>query len=337
VRRLALLLLCAASCGAESAGSDSPGGGAGSDAAPRRDIAPSTDAGDTAPPPGPQDLEPRAWRHGGVFYPEDPGALDTAILDLLDTIAVAPSRARAALAAHAGLVHSGQVAAATFGRIALPQRIIILAPNHADRGEPVAVWTEGPWLIPGHSIGIEREATERLQAALPELVPDRAAFDNHPPEMMLPFLSRIRPDARIAVLSFRDDQHLDFRGFDLARIQAYGEAIAGVIRDLEADEGGEVLLLATSDLSHHQPVAEVEVADEVLLDLIAALDVEGLRAHVTRDGATICGEIPAAIMMVALRSLGHTSADHTMRGHNFHRTRDPDSVVGYPSVIAWRP
>jgi AmmeMemoRadiSam system protein B len=286
--------------------------------------------------PGADDPTARQWAMAGSWYPEDPGELDRRVRGLLDDTGADERRpALAILTPHAGLASSGPTAAEIYARTELPARIILLAPDHWGDGARTAVWTGGPWLIPGHAIEIDYDLVGELQGALPDLESDRVAFENHEEEMQLPFLQWLRPEATLAAIAIFDNARNHFAEFDVERINAWGEALAGILRDHE-ERGESVLLLTTTDLTHHETLEVSDELDPILLDHVAALDVEGLYEYVTADRISICGEIPTAIMMATLRALGRDSMEIVARGNNYHNSEDPDDVVGYPAAAAWQ-
>lgn len=285
--------------------------------------------------PGADDPTARPWQMAGSWYPEDPDDLDDEVEDLLGEVDTSEPRAAVAiLTPHAGLKSSGPTAAEIFARTLLPDRIIVLAPDHWGDGAHTAIWTDGPWLVPGHAIAVDEDLVGELQAALPDLEPDRVAFENHEEEMQLPFLQSLHPDATIAAIALFDNSQHHFDGFDVDRIAAWGDALAGVLQ-AHADAGERVLLLTTTDLTHHETLEVSDEQDPVLMDHVAALDVEGLHSYVTEDRITICGEIPTAIMMATLRALGHDEMEIVALGSNYHRSGDASDVVGYPAAAAW--
>jgi MEMO1 family protein len=288
------------------------------------------------PQPGADDPTARPWEMAGSWYPEDPDDLDDAVATLLAGVdAGEPRPALAILTPHAGLKSSGPTAAEVYARVRLADRIILLAPDHWGDGAPTAVWTDGPWLIPGHAIAIDAALTAELEDALPDLIADRVAFENHEEEMQLPFLQWLHPDAAIAAVAIYDNSRRHFDGFDLDRIEAWGAALAGIL-SAHAEAGEEVLLLTTTDLTHHETLEVGDELDQALIDHIGALDVEGLHELVTTDRISMCGEIPTAIMMAALRALGRNSIEILARGSNYHQSGDAEDVVGYPAAAAWR-
>jgi len=286
--------------------------------------------------PGLDDPDARAWTKAGVWYPTDPDELDDDVGALLDAVGVdQPRAAIAILTPHAGLSTSGPTAAEIYARVELPARVVILAPDHWGDGAPAAIWTGGPWLIPGHAIEIDDALTTTLREALPELADDRIPFENHEEEMQLPFLQYLQPDVRIAAIAIADNSRSFFPAFDAARIEAWGQALADVLV-AEAAAGAPVLLVTTTDLTHRETL-DVQVAEDAqLLEHIAALDVDGLHEYVTTQEISICGEVPTAIMMATLRALGRDSIEIVASGSDYHHSMNADSVIGYPAAAAWQ-
>ncbi len=290
---------------------------------------------DDLPQPGADHPDARHPVKAGRWYAETPSAVDKRVDGLLAATGASPEGTPyALLTPHAGIAHSGPTAAEVWARVLLPQTVIVLAPNHWDQGERLAIWPGGPWLVPGHALATDAELTTRAQHWMPALVPDREAFAHHEVEMQLPFLQWARPDVQLVTMAFRDDETSEFAHVTREEIDALGQGLAGLLRELD-EEGREVTLLFTVDLVHYQPLAVSDEHDPRVLELIAAYDVDGLVDYVTRHEVTTCGEVPAAIAMTALATLGRPPLSWTTRGTNHHRTRDDDRVVGYPGGILW--
>ena len=294
-------------------------------------------ASDDAPfqQPGLDDPSARQWTKAGVWYPEDHVELDEAVGNLIAEVDAEPREAVAILPPHASLRYSGPTGKEIWARVAVPDTVLILAPHHWDEGEAAAIWTEGPWLVPGHAIEIDRDLLARVQEALPELVPDRDAFGRHETEMLLPWLQYLHPEVKIVPIAFFDNEHNAFPEFDVVRIEAYGLAVADILR-AEAEAGRDVLLIGTTDLAHRQPLKLSDEQDAHMMDLFAALDVQGLHDYVTDENVSVCGEIPVAIMMAALRELDVPGMEILARGNSVHVTGDENAVIGYPAAAAWR-
>ena len=261
----------------------------------------------------------------GRFYPSDPGLLAGQVDGLLAgppggaSPEAAPTRAFGLLSPHAGYVYSGAVAGATWARVEVPDRVILLCPNHTGRGERLSLWPDGAWRTPLGPVPVDDEMTrEIVEAGL--ALPDRAAHRlEHSLEVQLPFLQRRRPDAAIVPLCLGS--------LSFARCQELGEGLALVARRHRA------LVVASSDLSHYLPAPEARRKDGLALDRVLALDPRGLHEVVTREEISMCGVVPATVMLVAAVALGARRAELVRYSTSGDVTGDPASVVGYAGVL----
>lgn len=319
---LAALVLSTTACPADGDNSDDDG---------------QDGADDSFVQPGLDDPQAREWEKAGGWYPEDRTELDDEVEALLGAVDVpdGPRAAVAVLTPHASLKFSGPTAAEVFARIEVPDTVIIVAPDHWGDGKPTSVWTEGPWLVPGHAIEIDYDLLGRVQEALPDLESDRTAFGQHESEMQLPFLQFVAPDVKIVPIAIFDNSRNDFAEFDPERIREWGAAIAEVMRT-EQDAGRSVMIVATTDLVHHETLEVSDDHDSQLMEHIGALDIDGLYEFVNDQSVTICGEIPTAITMAALTELGYDAMDVVMRGSSLAANGDDTDVIGYPAAVTWK-
>jgi AmmeMemoRadiSam system protein B len=288
------------------------------------------------PQPGADEPGARPWMNAEGFYEEDPRELYQTLDGLLDEArGEAPRPARAVLVPHAGLRYSGHIQASVFARVEVPEVVVILASDHNLEGAPLAIWGQGPWLVPGYAVGVRQDLSDRLREAIPDLVQDEAPFAGHPAEMQVVFLPHLNPEAQVVVVAIHDNSRNHFPDFTKERVEALGAALAGFLQELE-DEGQPALLLTTTDLVHREPLEVTRAKDERLRELIAALDVEGLHDYVTQEQISICGEVPTALMMSALRHLGHREMEVISFGDSYDINNKPDSVTGYVGGITWR-
>jgi len=310
---------------------------AGDDDSTSADAAAATDGDDDFVQPGLDDPTARQWEKAGSWYPEDRHELDEEVAALLEAVENPgePRAAAAVLVPHASLKFSGPTAAELFARVALPDTLIILAPDHWGDDTQASIWTEGPWLVPGHAIEIDDALVARVQTALPDLESSRAAFSHHETEMMLPWIQYLRPDAKIVPVAIYDNSKNDFPDFDVERIHEFGLALADVVRAEEA-AGRSVLLLTTTDLVHHETLAVADEQDAQMMTHITELDVQGLYDYVNAESITIGGEIVTAIMMSALTELGYDSMDLVALGDSVHANSDETDVIGYPAAATWK-
>jgi AmmeMemoRadiSam system protein B len=255
----------------------------------------------------------------GRFYPAEPGRLAGEVSRHLAAGGPAtPAPALGIVAPHAGYVFSGDVAGATYARVAVPARAVVLCPNHTGLGRPAALWADGSWRTPLGSVPVDEELCRAI-AACPLVEPDRAAHRReHALEVQLPFLQARRADVRIAPLCLGP--------LLLDECREVARAVAAAAR-LGA------LVVASSDMSHYLPAAETERRDRRALDRVLALDAEGLYETVRREDISMCGVVPATVMLLAARELGATRARLVRYGHSGLVNGDLDAVVGYAGVV----
>jgi MEMO1 family protein len=261
----------------------------------------------------------------GRFYPADSLLLAEEVASLLaerpDGRATAgpPRPAIGVLAPHAGYMYSGQVAGATYARADVPDRVVILCPNHTGVGKRVAAWPDGAWATPLGRIQVNEAMTrDLLQTGLAS--PDREAHRyEHSLEVQLPFLQLRNPEVTIAAVC------LGPLSFD--RCEELGLQIARVARRHQA------LVVASSDMSHYLPAATARAKDRLALDRVLALDPRGLHEVVSRERISMCGFVPATVMLVAAVEMGAREAELVRYATSGDVTGDDRSVVGYAGVV----
>lgn len=262
----------------------------------------------------------RAPAVAGRFYEGDPGALAREVRTFLRAEA-APRPALGVVAPHAGYVYSGAIAGAVYARVAIPRQVIVLGPNHTGLGRLAALWPAGGgWRTPLGTVPVSRPLTEALARGAPLVEEDRAAhLREHSLEVHVPFLAVARPDVELAALCLGP--------LDLGACEEVGRTVADAARAHGA------LVVASSDMSHYVPAAEAREKDRHAIDRILALDPEGLHRTVRREGLTMCGVVPATVMLFAARALGARAAELVRYGHSGEVTGDDDEVVGYAGLI----
>ena len=256
----------------------------------------------------------------GQFYPGSPKALDALVRRLTrDVPEKAP--ARGIVVPHAGYVYSGGVAGETYSSLALPDRHVIFCPNHSGLGAEAAVMTRGAWRMPWGDVPIDPGLADRIAASSPLLADDASAHAReHSLEVQLPFIRRFRdPFSFVPVALGR---------LSLPECRALGDAVAGVVRD----EASPPLLIASSDMSHYEPDAVARRKDEAAISRMLALDPEGLYKTVRSERISMCGVIPATVVLFAVLALGATSARLVKYATSGETSGDYGQVVGYAGL-----
>ncbi|TAJ06974.1 MAG: AmmeMemoRadiSam system protein B [Nitrospirae bacterium] len=263
----------------------------------------------------------------GQFYSADADTLAADVVRYTESTAV-PTPAIAVVCPHAGLMYSGHVAGAVYARVALPQTVILLGPNHRGMGPPLSVYARGTWLVPGGALAVDEALAEIILARDPAAEADTTAHQyEHCLEVQLPFLRRFRPDVRIVPILLG---HLPDRAYaDL------GRRLGDILREAADREGPQhrPLLVASTDLTHYESDAVTRAKDRHAIEAIRNLDPEGLGAAVRAHRITMCGYGATVAMLHAARSLGAGSASLVRYATSGDITGDHDSVVGYAGLL----
>lgn len=253
----------------------------------------------------------------GQFYSDDAAKLRA---DLDRLVVKAPSRVKAlgVIAPHAGYIYSGAVAGQLYGSVEAPSAVIILGPNHHGAGARAALYPAGEWLTPLGPVAINERLTNLiLQHASMTEIDIAAHFLEHSLEVQLPFLQHLRPDVTIVPICL---------GFgDFAACRALGEGIFRAIREY----GDEVLIVASSDMTHYESAATAREKDELAIREVLAMNPSGLLQTCREHDITMCGVIPAVTMLVAVLKLGADSAQLVRYATSGDITGDNRQVVAY--------
>ena len=224
---------------------------------------------------------------------------------------------------HAGYMYSGDVAGAVLSAINLPKTVMVLSFSHRLLGIRYAIWPDGAWRTPLGDVRVEEGLASRLVEGSSVLEADTEAFAfEHSGEVMLPFLQVLRPDVHVVMLSVSPVSPLD-------DLQILGHELAKTLKAAEA----KPLLLASSDMTHHEPAAAAEKQDKLAIDKMLALDETGLFKVVRERDISMCGVCPVVATMACVKALGATSARLVRYETSAKTTGDTSSVVGYAGLL----
>ncbi len=279
----------------------------------------------------------------GQFYPADPRVLRAGIARFFANVP-ASSKAVTSLPGapqgvwterrplltmlpHAGHIYCGPVIAAALKGIDLPQRLVILAPNHTGAGHPLGYWPDGAWETPLGRVPVDAELGEELRALGGGFAPDETPHRReHDIEVLLPFLQTVRPDARILPI---------VAGGAGGQLAETGRALAALVRAHVQDGRGDVALILSSDMNHYADESETRRLDSLALDAFLALDPRRLADVVQSQRISMCGILPALIALTAARELGASQARLAAYDTSGSASGDARRVVGYAGVRVW--
>src|SRR5260370_13932933 len=160
----------------------------------------------------------------GRFYPRDSETLRE---EVRSYIAQSPSdevvHALGCVVPHAGYMYSGHVAGAVYARLQIPQRCILMCPNHTGMGKPLSIMSEGAWETPMGSVPVDSELATTLKERFSFLSEDAAAHRfEHAAEVQLPFLQACQPQVMFVPIAVGTSQFemLDGLGHAIAEVVA---------------------------------------------------------------------------------------------------------------------
>ncbi len=255
------------------------------------------------------------------FYDGDPARLRSTVASMMPR-AVTPQPAIAAISPHAGYIYSGHVAGAVFGRIVVPQDVIILGPNHTGYGSYAAVMAEGIWQMPMGQVPIAEELAALVLSNSSILEADvEAHLYEHSLEVQVPFLQYRQPELRIVPICLGP--------LGLEACQEIGLGIKMAIETY----GRPVLIVASTDMSHYVPAKTAEELDRLAIERILQLDPAGLYRTVKEYNISMCGFIPTTIALYAALGLGASEAELVKYSNSGEVNGDYSRVVGYAGLI----
>jgi AmmeMemoRadiSam system protein B len=257
----------------------------------------------------------------GQFYPSGRDRLRETVAALIDPKAV-PQKAVAVVSPHAGYVYSGPVAGAVFSSAKVPGLCVILGPSHRGIAPLFAIQVRGSWTTPlGESPVDEALASSILSASSLVEEDDQAQLAEHSLEVQLPFLQYFRPDAAIVPIVVSAEARYE-------DLESLGRTLAEAIRR----DGREVLVVASTDMSHYVSQKTAEQKDMAAVRRVLDLDPAGLFETVVAERISMCGFQPTAAALVAALALGATKAELIRYQTSGEASGDYAQVVGYAGI-----
>lgn len=230
---------------------------------------------------------------------------------------------------HAGYRYSGKTAGYGYRCIegAAFDLVVIVSPLHQAHPALLLTTAHQYYETPLGQVKVDQHAVrtfahllfEDSGLALTEIANDA----EHSLEIQLPFLQvGLRKPFQILPLMVRTESE--------KMVKVVGETLAKVVGGLN------VLLIASSDLSHFYTEREAKVLDQAMMAQIEAFSPEGvLQAEQTGKGFA-CGAGAVAVVLTAAKSLGADKVTLVHHSTSAEATHDTSSVVGYGAAIITR-
>ena len=257
----------------------------------------------------------------GYFYPRSAKELTAMIKSYLpeDT---SRRKAKGILAPHAGYIYSGSTAGKVYASTELTDTIIILCPNHTGRGESIALMDKGTWITPIGEVSINTALAHfMLQNNADIRIDKKAHQDEHSLEVQLPFIQFLKKEFSIVPICIRAHQ--------FEKMEQLGLSIAKAINDLQSD----VLVIASSDMTHYEPAKVAERKDRLAIEQMLKLNAKGLYDTIMEYNISMCGFLPATALLIAMKKLNASKAELVDYSNSGDTTGDYSEVVAYAGMI----
>jgi len=270
----------------------------------------------------------------GQFYTGDATQLAAEIDSYMAGKQPTAGRPLALIVPHAGYPYSGPVAGYAYAEVRGQQydAVILIGQNHYLQDfTGVAVYPGGAWKTPLGLVPVDQELAQAILQANPAWESDPAFHArDHCLEVQVPFLQRALPGTPIVpiLIGYPDPQNA----------QSLVQVLSQVL------PGRNILLIASSDLSHYPAYEDAVQSDGAILEAIETLDPGQLRQTVAQEMSqglpnlltTCCGEEAIVVVMEVAKRLG---ADRATVLHYANSGDVPGGdrtrVVGYGAVKIW--
>lgn len=227
-----------------------------------------------------------------------------------------------AVSPHAGYRYSGRVAGNLYSRIQIPDTVVILTPNHTGAGVPYSIWPGGTWHTPLGDVAVDEEVVDELIQVCDLIEKDQKAhLYEHAAEVQIPFLQYFNPHIKIVVMVLASGNIMELKNI--------GKSLSLIVQKLCPD----ALVVASSDMTHYESQASVNMKDKVAIHEILALNEENLYKKARDMQITMCGIYPAITMLVCSKERGAEKAELVCYETSGDITGDYEQVVGYAGIM----
>lgn len=257
----------------------------------------------------------------GYFYPSRAEELKKMIARMVDP-GKEKEKAICVVSPHAGFEYSGHVAGAVFSSVRLPDIFVILGPSHRAIQSRMAIMKEGIWENPLGQAQVESRLAELIISHSRFIKEDEDAhLDEHSLEVQLPFIQYFKKDISIVPICISYQASFE-------NLEELGKAISRGIKESKE----EVMIVASTDMSHYVDQEEAKKKDFFAIDKILKLDARGLYDIVQAEDISMCGFQPVTSALIASREMGAKKAVLIKYQTSGDITGNYREVVGYAGI-----
>ncbi len=261
----------------------------------------------------------------GAFYPANDQEREQMIDRLTEGFKPqAKERVAAIMTPHAGLVYSGRLAADVWRRVQFPSSVLIIGPKHTPHGVRWAVAPHSLWRIsPTTTMASDTELARAIAEQVRGMRLDSSAHAReHGIEVQLPLLVRYAPQVKVTGVCMG--------AATWEEIEGAAEDLSQLLRSMAEPP----LLVISSDMNHFADYEETRRRDGLALMKLRDHDPRGLLETCQREQISMCGQIPAALVLLTLQKLGlNTRYEQVGYATSADMTGNSARVVGYAGAL----
>jgi len=260
----------------------------------------------------------------GAFYPANPKELSKFIDDSLNA-ANTPEideKIVGILVPHAGYAYSGKVAAFAYKTVENKNfdTVVIISSAHQHYLDKAAVYPADAFETPLGNLEVDKESLKAVEA-LDFCVSGKEYFSSeHPIEVQLPFVIKTLKTAKILPIILGK--------VSLENLKKLADTLNGISRKKQ------ILIIASSDLSHFNAYDEAVTLDRATTELIKNKDIDHLWISEEYEQNFACGIYPI-ITLLYYSELKDAQIDILKYANSGDSAGDKDSVVGYAAAVSY--
>ncbi len=264
----------------------------------------------------------------GTWYPRSKAELTTLLESYLSSASPDKMSGQifAIISPHAGYQFSGPVAAYGFKAVQGKdiKTVIIIGFSHRQYFDGISVYSKGAWRTPLGDLSIDEALADKLISKNKRIRFEPGLFDGeNSVEMQIPFIQLVFKNAKIVPIAFGTQEYSD------AEILA--ESVAAVLK-----ERSDVLIVASTDLSHYHSYAEANSIDSNLITVLNKMKAKELYDGAVLGTCELCGMMPVTATLLASGKLGFNSIKIIKYANSGDTYGDKSKVVGYLSAAIYK-
>lgn len=265
------------------------------------------------------------------FYPENKNKLQKTIDSLLSKAVFEKINGKIIgfMLPHASYKYTGEIIAKALKIIADKKidTIIIIGDSHYEYFDGVSIWPKGEWQTPLGKVKINEELAKKILESSNRIFKrDSAHIFEHSVEVLLPFFQRALKKFEIVPLII-GSENKDWN----------------VLKDIISKHlnSQNILIVASSDLSHYLSYKEAKKIDSQVLKQITSLSVENLEnklkdlenLKLNNAETFLCAKDAVKTLMMISQLLGGKAKLLGYANSGDAKYEDKEKTVGYASVI----